>query len=393
MTTPRGSSLLTRGRVAAIAIAALGPVCAWGSSCALDGFHNVDAPPAAEVCPHASAPPPPSVSGAGGDVELVVALRSIDMGEDAAPDAGPIGLDLDRVCTCQGEGPSCTPRVPDAGAPCDTEGGRDNAAQKIFRLLVSAFGADSFGSAYYSQFAEQGAWSVLLRVRGYSGEPDDDRVRFDWYISTDYGLGNNGGAPVWGGEDTWPVSSSALNPVQDGGTVLDSGAYSLEDPRYTDPNAYVSGGVLVAALPETRLTLAGDPSTMSLTVSGGFITARIEPMPGVGDGWVLRDGMLVGRWTVSEVFRSIGSFRDDDGLPYCTSGVFYQVGKNQICSSADMLDKPGSPTALCDSISFGVRFETYPARLGAILDPPAPTSGCPGPTDPSNDSCPEPAGP
>jgi hypothetical protein len=318
----------------------------------------------------------------------VVAVRSIDLGE-GQPNA-EVGLDLDLTCSCQGEGPTCTP-LNDAGPRCDGPDGRDNAALRIFNVLSSAFGSDAFGSDFYSQQSETGGWSLLMRIRGYNGQPDDDRVRFDWYITTSFALGNPGQQPAWGGNDEWPVSSTSLYPIADAGmeagTPLDGGTYDLEGVKYTDSNAYVSGGVLVAALPEAELVLAGSINTISVKVSGGFVVAPIEPVPGVGDGFALRDGTLVGRWRVEEVFRSISSFRDNDGMPYCTTGLFYSAGKKQFCASADILDSPGSPTSPCDALSLGIKFQTHPAKLGTILDPAPPTPGCDPASDPANDSC------
>lgn len=378
-----------------IAGAALSPLALWGSSCALEGFNRVEAD-APLGCPHATVPPPPSVTGSGGDIEIIVAVRAFDLGE-LETDAGsaPVGFDLDRTCTCQGEGPNCTPLADagaDASAHCDAPEGRDNAAARIFKLLTSAFGEDGFGSAFYSAKTEEGAWSVLLRVRGYNGEPDDDRVQFDWYVATNFSAGGNVGAPQWDGEDAWPILSSALNRSEsDAGTALDSGVYNPEDTRFTDPNAYVTGGVLVAALPEAEITLSGGVNTISILVSGGTLSATIEPAA-VSGGYLLRDAIFGGRWKTSEVFRSLSTYRSNDGKAYCKTDPFYPAAKSTLCGSADILDRPGSPTLYCDSISIGIRFQTFPARIGAILDPAPPSPGCmPAAFSPENDACKPPA--
>lgn len=377
-------------RAAIVAAAAVAPTALWAPSCLLDGFERVPAMTTEEdagvepsVCTHVTypPPPPPDTADAGAvDLSFTVALRTIDLGED--PASAAVGLDLDGTCTCLGEGPSCQPVYPDAGqSACDLNGGRDNVGTKLFEFMRTAFTASQFGSTFYSQQAEIGRWSVLMRVRHYNGQPDDSQVQLDWYVSP--GLG--GAFPVWDGNDQWPVQSDQAI----GGDI--------DQPQFTDPAAYVTNYILVAGLPELPMRLGGAVSSIEVYLSGAFLMAEIGAEPDAGDASVLRQGTLVGRWTLQNLFRSIGSYRSETGEPYCTDDLFYSAAKQQLCARADILSKPGSPTATCDALSLGMAFNTWPAKIGGLHDGGAGDAAtdvviqnCPPETDPTFDSCEKP---
>lgn len=372
-TAPRRSSA---ARAAAITLGAAAAAALWGPSCLLGGFEQVpEPPPPVDPCARIDLPGPPAAESgdAGADIVVVSAIRSIDLGDE--PGSAPVGIDLDRSCTCLNEPPTCLPVIPpppevdiDPDLGCDSPGGLDNAASALFKAFRDVGGSSNFGSAYFSGLIEQGDYTLLLRVRDYNGQPDDAQVRLDWFASPSFG-----GTPAWSGTDTWRV-------MQDGTT---NG--SVDSPKYTDPQAYVSGGVLVGAFPTVPVKLGESSSTITIKVSGAFVVAELGEVDGMPS--VLR-GTLVGRWMIPDVFSSLSSYRSPTGIPYCIGSLYYDQTKQHICAAADILAAPGSPTSTCDSLSFGIAFTAYPAQLGvAAQGAPLPGTACPSIADPGTDSC------
>lgn len=311
-------------------------------------------------------PDPPAVPDGSLKKDFVVALRSVDLGEGST---NPPGYDLDRQCSCINDaGPTCVSTL----QQCDAPEGVDNSMAKLMNLVSLALGAGSFGSSYFSTQANNGSWSALVRVRGYNGEPDDPEVDVALFASPGMGAGNP--QPAWNGDDVWPVTASS---------VLQG---DLEMPVYHAKGAYVSGGVLVAAIPTAALTISGGTESITITISGGVLTGRLQAF---GGAYRIREGVLAGRWFEHDLFLSLSSYRDSNGKPLCTDSLLgYGNIKNAACKGRDILkDATGAKSLPCDSLSIGIGFEADPAVLGAVTAPPVPTPGCPTATDPANDSC------
>ncbi|UQA56424.1 hypothetical protein [Polyangium aurulentum] len=347
------------------------PAAVAAASCALEAFEKVEDVPEKPVCGHALAPSPPAVTNAGGDETFVVALKTLRLQEIAGADAGPLGLDLDRFCTCETEGPSCIAPMgqPDGGS-CDGIEGRDNAVEGLFTQLAGALNKQDMG-AFYSEFAGKGVWSVLFRVRGYNGQPNDDQVRLDWYVS-----GGFGAQPLWDGTDAWPIAAKSLPP----------GSTDLEQPRYFDPKAYVTDGVLVASLPEGAVMLGGGLTNIELRLTTGTLMARIQK--GADGRYSLVDSLLAMRIKIEDVFLMLSSFRNEEGHAFCTDDLLWsQIIKRNICLAPDIQAGAPEPNKPCNAVSFSMGFDAYPAQLGALVPDPPPPPGCPMATDPIYDSC------
>src|SRR5581483_9709741 len=173
-----------------------------------------DAGTDASTCSHVTPPGPPSVKNAGGNIDFVTAVHAIGLGEQSG--SPPIGFDLDRYCTCEGDPPSC--QSPKKATTCDEKGGIDDAAVLIVKGLQVAYGgSSSFGSTYFSNKADAGYWSLLIRVRNYNGMMDDDQVEVDLYPAAGSPATTPANMPPqWNGTDEWPVTTSSLS---DGATV------------------------------------------------------------------------------------------------------------------------------------------------------------------------------
>ena len=316
-------------------------------------------------CTLATVPPKPAGADAGGDVTFVTALRSIQLDEKDFDVT--LGLDLDGVCSCIAGGEqSCTPYVESV---CDGPGGIDNAVGLVF-ATVHDFASGLFTSAQISKAASDGRWSSLFRVSGYTGEPDDPAVDVKVYLTQ----GTNAGmpAPLWDGDDAWPVDDTSLAAPPD-----------IESALVVASEAYVAGGVLVARIPSERLRLRSIFFRMDLQLSNVVLRARLEDGPG---GYRLADGVIAGHWPLTDVFGGIASIRYTGDNKLCTDDSNYVAVKEVICGNADILLGGGQGT--CDTLSFGATFTADPAQLGAVVPAEsAPSDPCSPETDPTTDTC------
>lgn len=321
------------------------------------------------VCMRTTYPQPPGGGDAASMPAVVMALHQIDMGDSALE---PPGFDLDYTCTCfEGAGDTCS-----TGSPtprCDGEGGVDNAASKLFKLVTDNLGDSYFGSEFYSTRAHLGFWTLLIQLSEYNGLPDDPAVDVAIFVSP--GM-DPGVAPKWDGTDAWPVSSDSLGP---------SGLTT--DPLYVSKGAYVADGVLVASLSTLALRLSGGVETIRVRLAGGVLSGKLT----FDNGVHLTSGTIAGRWSETEVFASLASFRGQNGMLICNdAGIIYNGVKARVCSSLDILsDSIQAASSPCDALSLGVGFAADPALLGPPIAAAGETPGCAPDQDPTKDSCPK----
>jgi hypothetical protein len=363
-----------------IGVMTLVPLGVLGASCALGSFDKIEPPVDAGIdlgCQHTTVPLPPNLTDADngdavstGDVEFTAALRTLRMKRTA--DGGALGLDLDRYCSCQGEPPSCVPPPKqDPELSCDIAQGRDNQAIALFRIIESVLLFDPEGdelSELYSEFANLGRWSILMRVTGYNGLPNDDQVRVEWYPS--------GGmpSPTWSGNDAWPVVPSAIS---DAGVAPDGGPLA----RFADNDAYVTNGELVFSLIESEFTASNGLTQLSMTITDGTGTATIEKGP---NGYYLRNGIIGGRLELSNVFKMAADFRDHNGVPFCAnaSNPYWNSTRDAFCRGLDIQVGSPQPSKKCDALSIGMGFEAEPAQIGPIEPAQSGQMNCPLGEDP-----------
>jgi hypothetical protein len=308
----------------------------------------------------------PSNANDGGDLTFTTALHRLNLGETSA-----VGLDLDLTCSCHGKGASCI----EPTMHCDDPQGRDNSVSGLFATIMLALGPATFSSSSLSMSAAKGSWSILYRVQGYNGMPNDAKVELDWYLSTGFDT-TTASSPQWNGSDVWKIMASSVN------------AENRDKPRYLDTHAYVNDNMLVASIPETLIPLPiGGSGSLSFTLTGAGLLARIA-YDQEAKTYRLVDGQVVGRLKLTDIFKTMSAYRDATGMPLCTDGLIYPIAKTNFCESADILAAPGTPSLPCDAVSFAVGFTADPAVLGAVdTTPPPTTPGCPPATDPANDKC------
>jgi len=346
------------------------------ASCALEDFTKVeevsDAGPEA-ACGHATAPLPPDID-AGPEplpddaglkpLTFVAALRVLRL--DKTADAGDIGLDLDRFCSCQDDQRSCIPPKDQANElGGDLSNGIDNQGPRLFNLLQLALGINDL-SGLYTGFAETGKWSLVLRVSGYNELPDDNKVQVDWF-----GSGGTVAAPLWDGQDAFLISDS---------TLMNS---DINMPRFSDKNGYVTNNMLVFSLPNSAIDMAGPQTRISLKLTAGTVMARIEKNE--KGMYQLRDGTIAARIKLEDLFEMVASFRDDNGVPFCTNQAFWGPTKDAFCKGLDIQSGFAEPNKLCDAVSFAVGFDADPAQMGPVQASNYDDAGCPPDADPVKD--------
>ena len=311
-------------------------------------------------------PGPPMIQDAGGSLDFTVALRTIDLGESSVT-MGKVGLDRDGVCTCPGP-PSCAEPTWAYASHCDGLGGRDNAAAQSFSLVNADLGP-VISSPQFSYEANKGAWSLLLRVRGYNGGADDDQVEAAFFMTP--GLTS---LPKWDGTDAWPVGDGSL-----------ADKMSLDQPLFVDPKAYVSGGVLVASLSKLSVLIQSAGVRLQLDLSDVALRATIL-QPDSGAGFHLTNGVLGASWILTDMFTDMGGLRLN-GVAICTDSLSYATAKSRLCGTVDLGPSGSDAGAPCNALSFGMSFAADPAILGPVAALPAPSPGCSPMKDPSNDVC------
>jgi hypothetical protein len=339
-------------------------------------------------CTFAKPPDQPTAGSSGGSIELVAAMKTVDLGEAKGPDKPTytgIGFDLDHACTTADPATSSC-REPEFATAnhADGPGGRDNAVGALVDKVHSTLG-DAFGSQTYNDTIAQGNASILVRVRGWNGEPDDADVEVSLYVADVLGT-----SPAWDGDDAWPVRSDSLVPS---GDPTQASSYDIERPKYADPHGYVSGGKLVASLAHASILLTnalfpGKSTPISLNLDGAFLVGTIE---GPNGGRYLSDVTLAGVWPTNDLVHQLGHFPDpiNRNTSLCmTSAVSYPTFRDQVCSFTDIYDGPqATKVTPCNGLSFAIQLQTAPAKIGPISVVVPEPNPCPACADPQNDSC------
>jgi hypothetical protein len=344
------------------------------------GFDDVRLAPrdsAAAVCAHRVPPARPAVAGRGGTLDLVFAASALDLGDNVdqagAPRYRSLGFDLDTTCTGEGEGPSCI-EPPWANSTYYADGveGIDNA---IGELNYQAAWPKSVPVP--SDMTRR--HDTLLRIRGYSGDADDDQVEVSAYVGLDVAPRD---VPLWDGGDRWRIHRGTLVPLGDGGTP------TVDRPKVRDDGAYVSNYVLVARFPEMALDLGADTAPDYLgRYEQVVVTARlVQVEPGK---WELHEGISSGRRKLNDVLMewSLGSSATSPGQPICNFPSEYDVLKRGVCSFLDIASGPDSPASPCDALSGAAGFEAKQALLGDVGGEPQAPPPCDPHIHPDTDSC------
>jgi hypothetical protein len=326
-------------------------------------------------CAHAEPPGPPARNAAEKpEHDYVFASRTYDVGDtkDAEGNAryAAFGYDLDHTCSGQGEGSSCKVRPWQTAAVLDGPEGRDNSANEVFFLATSTLGQMSTTDAGVpAQMtareidsnidAQLGQTTVLLRIRGYNGEANDDQVRLETFAGTLWTDQVAGPKPLWDTHDKWHTTSPWLQ----------DGMLSNDAPRFFDDHAYVRDDVLVAHIDSLFVGSAFIPAGTWRKV---VITAHLSHPPGEsGSALELHDFKFIGRWPINDLlnFLSRAQNRDTGALRCADSAdkAVYDALKPIYCQKVDLSAERDDGSAPCDAISIVYDIDTVPAELAEPL--------------------------
>jgi hypothetical protein len=368
-------------RVALSAAVLLALACESLIGAEFDDVHRrqaaIDAGSDAPPCDPLTPPGPPSVQGTPGDVQLTNIIGTVDYGDDPPKAYLEIGYDLDGRCTNRGDPPECVPEAWSGGDPTDGSRGQDNGVGKLLAIQMELFGFAPTTSVEESAEIKKGKRAPfgLLRISGFSGFSEDEKVRVEWYSALRFDAGQGAPTPKLDGSDAWPVAAFVSGPG-DGG--------SPEATVVVDDDAYVTHATLVARFPALRVPLAN----VWFDVIDVVLTAKLTPEPG-GGYRTLTAGVVAGRTRIDELLRVVPYITQSLlGGELCTDNPNYLVAKRFICSAADIpFGASALPSGICDGISFGLHFEGTAVVLGPTINVPPLPASCEPSQDPANDSC------
>ena len=282
-----------------------------------------------------------------------------------------LGWDMDGDCTdalAATPVSECTP--PSAPAPTDGIDGRDNAfgAQIVSQFLL-------FSPAIATETAmslASGSNVPVVTLDGWNGQPDDPRVAVSLGYAIDILRADtpvpDGGVtetnmlppPLWDGTDVAYLSASAFGG---GGR-----------PLLLDDNAYVTGGRLVARLPDRAdIDLPGQRGTVRARLTECRLSANL-----VGPGTALTNVLVTGRWSESDLLMYIHDLGICPGTPF--NDAILSAFTTVIERSMDVRATPGTggPGIDCDAVSTTFPFENgVRVSWGGISTITLPPYACP----------------
>jgi cysteine-rich repeat protein len=286
------------------------------------------------------------------------------------------GLDLDGTCTNSStcldvqNQQSCKPgsdQIPFDGELC-----RDNtfASLQPVAAAVPEIGARfGIGEAEFNCNLWRGSYTVIARMSGYNGRPNDSQVRVDVYISPGLVRPMPWECPSEDFASQYPLwrlsNEFKIDPGNLAGTSQDG---ELPESTVFDADGYVRDGYLVFRIPDGSLVrLAGDGTRyrgFSMKTYQGIWTSRLEREQ---DGrWHMHDGMAAGRVRREDL---IMSFREIGLCPGVGLDGFYDSVVEYIEQNADVLsDGTNDAERDCDAMSFGIAFDAAQLTPGPLED-------------------------
>jgi hypothetical protein len=296
-----------------------------------------------------------STSSPSDNIEGVLALSMLHLGLDGGV---TYGFNLDKACTCP-EPDTCQRPASQARA-CDEEAGVDNAGRPLFQEFSAA---NLITESTLNNAIQQGLAGLFVRVQQYNGKEDDAIVSFAVYASPGF-TGYPDAGPKFDGTDKWYVDQGSLT-----GLTVDS-------PKYSADQAYVSKGVLVASLNFPIIIGGANINPVIIELESGKIAAKLTVTGGKITGM---SGSLAGRWPVTKMLTSLQNVKDplSPGNHLCGADPTFQSIKPGLCNAVDITSDPTNDgTGICDAVSMGLGFEASPAVFGVALPTPGSPNFC-----------------
>lgn len=287
--------------------------------------------------------PPPASTEAPDEGEVVSALSDLQV----LNETGTVrGFDIDGLCTCP-EVPACR----GSEGSCDADGGVDNAAASFFEQFAAA-GQSIVDDEGLRAGSRRGWYSVILRVVGYNGRPDDPSVTVSVLNGYELSSGGDAGAPLFDGTDEWRIDEGSFP----------RGQIAL----YSSSRAWVTNNVLVAEIPALVVKLRVPSQSGKQLVTLEFREVRLvaKLMPS-GSSFALDEGTLAGRWSAAAVLKELQRNK------VCADDPIYPTVRTILCKSLDvpLSTSDDGRDGRCRALSFGFGFTSLPARIGPIGTP------------------------
>ncbi len=317
----------------------------------------------------------PAPNGKPDQAPIYLAITKTRLGSldpKGAPDPNAwqdIGYDLDGVCTgaatCDGTDtpPSCKPTVPQIstdGNYCrDNTFGRLEFTAALVPEVARKYGLndDAFNCALCV-----GDYNYVIKISGYNGEADDDRVRVDLYPSSGLvkPLPWDCADPSW---KTHPCfTPDGIFKVEKSGMVAPRPGPDLPEAKAFDDNAFVKDGYLVLSLKDIFLWFPGYNALVTaypIQLTAGIASGKISR--GNDGAWRISDGIIGGRTRANDLvkgFRNIG---------FCEADPNYGLLVDFVQKNLDVLaDGTKNADRTCDAMSVGIGFEALQAIAGPL---------------------------
>jgi hypothetical protein len=341
-------------------------------------------------CFSAGMPRPEDRPAAQGDKDvgpIFLAVESMRLGslnEQGVSDPNAwqdLGFDMDGACTasetCDLADPPSSCRSAASALPRDGRNCRDNTFGRLEHTaslvpeLSKKYGLsdDAFNCALCV-----GHYNFLIRLSGYNGEPNDDRIRIDFYPSPglESPLPWDCSKPDWKTHPCflpdmpWTLEEKHLTEKRGGPDVPAS--------KIFDDAAYVRDGYVVGQLPENTLFwfpgYKGLVVAFPLRVQKGLVVGKLSR--GADAIWRVSDGIVAGRSRGEDIikgFRLIGLCE--------TTDKNYGLMSDFVNKNLDVLgDGRAEASASCDAMSIGVGFTAVQATAGTRLETVDPLVEC-----------------
>lgn len=332
------------------------------------------------VCPGAQPPSRLTATDAPGDGTYLIVLRDIMLDQRGVTGGDPsvapwrtLGFNLDSFCTSSEEPSSeCAP-AEGLTVELDGESGIDNTFGNSFFPVVQ-LGEPDFSTDLIAQQG-LGIGAILLAIEDWNGGLDDSRVT----VTVTQSVFGTTGAPGGGAPNVTVIGSSAFLP--DGTTPAPTPAWDGTDyfwgrddtfvagdpdlPNVRVTSAYVTGGVLVARLPDrTPLKLLGTGVGLEVTLTDLVVTGNvhqlfINPQPAAPRF------LLAGRWGFNDMVAQ------SPNIGICQGTSSFRTLTTILNGMIDVLQDPPAtpdPNLPCDALSVGIPFNGYAGRFGGVAE-------------------------
>ncbi len=356
-------------------------LCAASLSSGCDSYDESLLSGNAQGCADGAAKPPspPTIVATGENVpEVVFALRDVTF--DQRPTLWQtLGYDLDNRCTDVLNSLSeCL--LSASGPQIDGERGIDNVFGSQLYTLVNLQYEGRPGvmndtlDLYGKDTQASGESVIIVRIRNWNGEANDERVTVD-ISTTVFGLPGDGSdtapdpAPCadGAGEDCvpgWAGTGDDWFWVREDSFLVGD----LAQPKIVDENAYITDNTFVMRIPDrAQIRFTGSILGLSVALTQGIATARISE-----DRQTLT-AVVSGRWAKNDLIETA------ENVGVCAGTPTFDALLLALNAMLDVRSDPetAGPDVPCDAISMAIGFNGFRARVAGLEPGPEVPSGCP----------------